>query len=234
MDTHYDIVNLESVSSTQDVASSAFTESGNPTLVIAARQTAGRGRQGRTWLQPDRALFSSFAFATSWPLEVRPVITLCSAVALAESIDDVLGVETDIKWPNDLLLGDEKVAGILVEGSEETVTVGCGANLWWRDPPEHAGALSGVAPAHDAELRLAIGWVDRLSVFLEDGATNWPRASYLERSATIGRSIRWDSGEGIARDLDDTGGLIVEIASGTVTIHAGEVHLGTLDPFSPS
>ncbi len=232
MDTPYDIVNLESVSSTQDVASAAYADSGNPTLVVAARQTAGRGRQGRTWIQPDRALFSSFAFVTTWPLQVRPIVTLCAAVALAETIDDVLGVRTDIKWPNDLVLHGEKVAGILVEGSGDTITVGCGANLWWPAAPEHAGALSNVAPAPGVELRLATGWVDRLSVFLEDDPSSWPRARYLGRSSTIGRPVRWDSSEGNARDLDDTGGLIVETASGTVTIHAGEVHLGQTDRFS--
>jgi len=225
LDTPYDIVSLGSVSSTQDVSSSLIAESGNPTLVVAARQTAGRGRQGRSWMQPDRALFSSFAFTSSWLPGVRPVITLCAAVAVAESIDHVLGVSTDIKWPNDLLLDGKKVAGILVEVSADIVTVGCGANLWWPDAPLSAGALGKEPPDEDAEMRLASGWVDRLITFLEHGASHWPRDTYLDRSWTIGRSVKWDSGAGIARDLDDTGGLIVETESGRVTIREGEVHI---------
>ncbi|MFV2001004.1 MAG: biotin--[acetyl-CoA-carboxylase] ligase [Acidimicrobiia bacterium] len=217
-------MSLGSVSSTQDVSSSLIAETGNSTLVIAARQTAGRGRQGRTWIEPDRALFSSFAFESSWSPGVRPVITLCAAVALAESIDDALGVHTDIKWPNDLLLDGKKVAGILVEASGDIVNVGCGANLWWPDAPSHAGALSPEPPDEDAEVQLATGWVDRLIAHLGCGVADWPRHSYLKRSWTIGRTVRWDSGAGIARDLDDSGGLIVETKSGTVTIHAGEVH----------
>ncbi|GMQ97823.1 MAG: hypothetical protein BMS9Abin17_0326 [Acidimicrobiia bacterium] len=228
MDTPYDIVSLGSVSSTQDVSSSLIAETGNPTLVVATRQTAGRGRQGRTWLQPDRALFSSFAFASSWPPGVRPIITLCAAVAVAESIDDVLGVNTDIKWPNDLLLDGKKVAGILVEVSGDIVTVGCGANLWWPDAPSHAGALGKEPPDENVEMQLASGWVDRLITFLEYGAGDWPRDSYLDRSWTIGRSVEWDSGAGFARDLDATGGLVVDTKSGTITIREGEVH--TLEP----
>jgi BirA family transcriptional regulator, biotin operon repressor / biotin---[acetyl-CoA-carboxylase] ligase len=228
LDTHYDIVSLAAVSSTQDVSSSLIAKTGNPTLVLAARQTAGRGRRGRSWVQPDRALFSSFVFVSTWPSAVRPVITLCAAVALAESIDDVLGIHTEIKWPNDLLLDGKKVAGILVEVSGDIVNVGCGANLWWPDPPTGAGALAGEPPAEDADLHLATGWVDRLITHLERGSRNWPRVSYLERSWTIGRAVQWDSGTGIARDLDGAGGLIVETKSGTVTIREGEVH--TMEP----
>jgi len=229
LDTHYDIVRLGSVSSTLDVSSSLTKKTGNPTLVVAARQTAGRGRQGRTWTQPDHAMFSSFAFMSNWPSTVRPLITLCTAVALAESIDDVLGVPTDIKWPNDLLLDGNKVAGILVEASGDIVNVGCGANLWWPDAPRLTAALSSEPPRDDDAERLATGWVDRLIAYLEGDGSDWPRDRYLERSWTIGRSVRWDSGTGLARGLDDTGGLIVETESGTVTIHAGEVHMGGAD-----
>ncbi len=225
MATPYDIVRVGSAASTQDIARSGLLESSRPTLVLAERQTAGRGRMGRTWDQPDRAVFSSFAFESNWASADRPLITLCTAVVLAETIEGFVGVDSSIKWPNDLLVSDHKVAGILVESTASTVTVGCGVNLWWPDAPSFAGALLSDDPGPDLAIEVATGWVDGLIEVLAAPSTAWPRDRYLARSWTIGRDVSWDSGEGSAKGIDEHGGLIVATDQGECVVMAGEVHV---------
>ena len=222
--THYDIVSVESLPSTQDEAFSRLESSGRVTLVVADNQSAGRGRQGRSWEEPTRGLFSSLAFECAWPPGSRAVITLCTAVALADSIERVSGRRCDIKWPNDLLLDAEKVAGILVETRSDSVTVGCGVNLWWPEGPKAAGALFTDDPAPGVAMDIAIGWVEGLLAILSADREEWPRDAYLDRSWTVGGRVTWDGGTGTAIDIDPDGGLVVETAHGRTTITAGEVH----------
>jgi BirA family biotin operon repressor/biotin-[acetyl-CoA-carboxylase] ligase len=222
--THYDIVSVETLPSTQDEAFSSLEASGRATLVVANRQPAGRGRQGRSWEEPTRGLFSSLACECAWPVGSRAVITLCTAVALADSIERVSGRRCDIKWPNDLLLDAKKVAGILVETRSDTVTVGCGVNLWWPAAPEVAGALFAHDAAPGIAMDIATGWVERLLEILAADPQEWPRNVYLNRSWTVGRRVTWDGGTGRAIDIDPSGGLVVETTHGRTTITAGEVH----------
>ncbi len=224
LDTPYDIVRLGSVASTQDAAKAELSISARPTLVVAERQTEGRGRQGRRWEQPDRAMFSSLSFTPDWDQSQWPIITLCTAVALSEAIDDVVGIHAEIKWPNDLLWSGNKIAGILVESSDDAVTVGCGANVWWRDHPPFAGAMFDADPGPEVAERLAASWVDRLLAYLACGPSSWPRERYFARSWTMGRDVSWDAGTGRAVGLDVGGGLVVETSDGRVVINAGEVH----------
>ncbi len=224
MATPYDIVSVASADSTQDVARSTFLERLRPTLVVAERQTAGRGRMGRTWEQPDRALFSSLAFRTTWPEPDQPLITLCTAVALAGTIEALCEQVPFIKWPNDLLIDGAKVAGILVESSGSTITVGCGVNLWWPNAPDFAGSVYDDDPGPEIAREMAVGWVDALFEILEPGPGAWPRDRYLERSWTVGRSVSWDGGAGRGIGIDEHGGLIVATDQGRTVLTAGEVH----------
>ncbi|MEN8238423.1 MAG: biotin--[acetyl-CoA-carboxylase] ligase [Actinomycetota bacterium] len=224
MATHYDIVSVDSVPSTQDAASRHRESTGTATLVIADHQTEGRGRQGRSWEEPARGLFSSLALLTDWPVADRAVITMCTAVALAASIEDVAGTRCDIKWPNDLLIDGDKVAGILVETASDAVTVGCGVNLWWPASPPSAGTVYDDDPGPDVAVEIARGWVERLLEMLDAGPGAWPRADYLERSWTLGRKVTWEGGAGVAVGIASGGGLIVDTDDGEETIIAGEVH----------
>jgi len=192
------------------------------TLVTAAEQTAGRGRQGRTWTAPaHRALLASLVLR-AWP----PLLPLAAAVAVAEAA----GGASAIKWPNDVLLpGGRKVAGILVEGRsrEGWMVLGIGLNVAVRPgdfPPElrdTAGTL-GLEPA-DVEPVLAA---------LLGGLERWlaaPPAAVLSafraRDALAGREVAWADGRGRAAGVDDEGHLLVESAAGRVALDAGEVHL---------
>ena len=192
------------------------------TLVTAAEQTAGRGRQGRTWTAPaHRALLASLVLR-AWP----PLLPLAAAVAVAE----VAGGASAIKWPNDVLLpGGRKVAGILVEGRprEGWMVLGIGLNVAVRPgdfPPElrdTAGTL-GLEP----------GDVEPLLAALLGGLERWlvaPPAAVLSafraRDALAGREVAWADGRGRAAGVDDEGRLLVESAAGRIALDAGEVHL---------
>jgi BirA family biotin operon repressor/biotin-[acetyl-CoA-carboxylase] ligase len=224
MDTHYDTVHLTEVASTQDESSSRFKRSGNATLVIADRQIDGRGRQGRSWVQADRAMFASYTHETSWSAGTRTLIPLASGVAMREALTDTADVYARLKWPNDLMLLGRKLGGILVEASGDRVTVGCGVNLWWSAPPDRFTAVYEADPGPTVARVLAEAWTARLVAHLARGPEAWPREEYLAATETLGKPIVWDGGEGTAVDIASNGALVVETSEGVVTINAGDIH----------
>lgn len=191
------------------------------TLVTAAEQSEGRGRQGRTWTAPaGRALLCSVLIR-----DPPALLPLAAGVAVAE----VVGAGAQLKWPNDVLADGRKVAGILVEGrpQEGWAVVGIGLNVALRIedlPPElreTAGTLGlapdAIEPALEAVLARLGHWVmaDPVDVV----------AAVRERDALLGRPVRWAGGRGVGAGVDARGRLVVETESGLVELDAGEVHL---------
>jgi len=191
------------------------------TLVTATEQSAGRGRQGRTWSAPaGQALLMSLILR-----EWHALLPLAVAVAVAETA----GEAARIKWPNDVLLGGRKVAGILVEArpQEGWAVIGIGLNV--------AVDLD----ALPADLRATAGTLGRLPADLEptlatllttlEGRLTTREldllAAYRARDALAGRELRWADGKGRAVGIDDHGRLLVDTRAGRVALDAGEVHL---------
>jgi BirA family biotin operon repressor/biotin-[acetyl-CoA-carboxylase] ligase len=216
-------LHLRETTSTNDRARE-LAQAGAPhgTLVTAAEQTAGRGRQGRTWAAPHgRALLLSLVLR-----DPPTLLPLAAALAVAE----VAGADAQIKWPNDVLRDGRKVAGILAEGrpQDRWAVLGIGLNVALRVedlPPElheTAGTL-GLAPA-DLEPTL-----ERLLAAIERTIALDPATlldAYRARDALRGRDVRWSTGHGRAAGIDGEGRLIVELAGGGRTaLGAGEVHL---------
>ena len=216
-------LHLRETTSTNDRARE-LAQAGAPhgTLVTAAEQTAGRGRQGRTWAAPHgRALLLSLVLR-----DPPTLLPLAAALAVA----DVAGADAQIKWPNDVLRDGRKVAGILAEGrpQDRWAVLGIGLNVALRVedlPPElheTAGTL-GLAPA-DLEPTL-----ERLLAAIERTIALDPATlldAYRARDALRGRDVRWATGHGRAAGIDGEGRLIVELAGGGRTaLGAGEVHL---------
>lgn len=198
------------------------------TLVTAGAQTAGRGRQGREWTAPpDRALLMSVVLR-----DPPSLLPLLAAVAVADACRDAQG-EVTIKWPNDVLRGGRKVAGILVEGrpQEHWAVVGIGLNVAVRDedfPDELRDRATGLGrEPRDVErtLRdLLRALEDRLAAPVEETLAAW-----RDRDALAGREISWHDGSGVADGIDDHGNLLVLLPSGERTaLNAGEVHLGSV------
>ena len=208
------------------------------TLVSAAEQTAGRGRQGRSWVAPaGTALLCSLVVRNPPPL-----LSLIAGVAVC----DVTGEGSLLKWPNDVVsidplsdanaggggrnLGLRKLAGILVEGRPQDAwaVLGIGLNVAVRVeqlPPEvrTRAATMGLPPdAIEATLqRLLSVLEERLSEPVEDVLEAW-RA----RDALWDREVSWEDGRGRARGIDERGRLLVALANDSLAaLDAGEVHL---------
>lgn len=218
MATPYSLQVREEVTSTQDLAAAAFN--GTPVLVAAARQTAGRGRSFRDWLSAPRAMAASLAFAPAWPIVTWPSIPLVAGLAAVE----ILGGNVGLKWPNDLVIGNSKVGGVLVEGSSAAVVVGCGINLWWPDPARGAVGLLAEDPGGEHFILLAQAWAGRFLERMEKSPDDWGRVAYLARCLTIGKEITWEpAGFGTAVDVDEEGALVVDTPGGRTRLFAGEV-----------
>jgi BirA family transcriptional regulator, biotin operon repressor / biotin---[acetyl-CoA-carboxylase] ligase len=198
-------------------------------VVTAAEQTAGRGRQGRTWTAPpDSALLYS---AILRPLDERHLLLPLSApLAVCETAEELEpGVECAIKWPNDVWVEERKLAGVLIEAKPQAgwAVIGVGLNLAIEPgefPPElreSATSLRGGATAEEARRAL-----DRQLSRWVDADRETILAAWRSRDALRGREISWDGGAGVADGIEDSGDLLVVAAGGDrVVLGAGEVHL---------
>lgn len=215
MATPYLVYRVEEVASTQDEARERLD--GLPVLVVAARQTAGRGRGGAEWRNAPRALAASVVFQAEAG-DVRP-FSLMAGVAAVRALPDGIG----LKWPNDVMRGGEKAGGILVERSERVVVVGFGLNLWWPDAPAGVTAVFDQDPGPGRHAELGGLWAAEL--FRLVAARDWPHSEYVEACITLGREITWEpDGAGRAVDISPQGGLVVEAEGGRTTLVSGATH----------
>jgi BirA family biotin operon repressor/biotin-[acetyl-CoA-carboxylase] ligase len=217
---------VESVPSTQDVAAAEYQRTGESVLVVAGAQTQGRGRLGRTWRQAPRALFSPCALTSTWPADRRPLITLVAGLSVRRSIRELTGVAVGLRWPNDLVVPDGKIGGILTETSGDRIVVGCGLNLWWPEPAEGGAGLLDADPGPGLAEPLARAWAENLTERLESPPEQWGRDEYREACVTLGQRVSYRSGSGLATDVTDGGALLVEAPDGPITIASGEVRIG--------
>ena len=220
------------------------------TVVTAAEQTAGRGRQGRVWTAPaGKALLYS---AIVRPLEERHLmLPLAVPLAVCEAAEELRpGIECGVKWPNDVLVEGRKLAGILIEARPQDgwAVVGVGLNLTISPeefPPdlrdkavsifdpnkegrgesrrhEQREVPSGLPPT----LFAAAEALNRhLARWVEAEAAE-VLAAWRERDALKGREVAWEGGSGVADGVDDRGYLLVVTAAGDrIAVGAGEVHL---------
>jgi BirA family biotin operon repressor/biotin-[acetyl-CoA-carboxylase] ligase len=209
------------------------------TVVAAGHQTAGRGRRGRTWASaPGKALLFSVILRPEIPADRVPVLSLLAAGSMATACEDVAAVDVRCKWPNDLVVGERKVAGILPEASVrggrlQHMVMGIGVNVALDEddfPEDVRGTATSLAregrPPDQALL---------LERFLAGFRATYPTEAweasldrYRRRCVTLGRQVRATAGrgeviEGRAVAIDDGGALVIEAGGGTSTISFGEV-----------
>jgi BirA family transcriptional regulator, biotin operon repressor / biotin---[acetyl-CoA-carboxylase] ligase len=234
------------VGSTNTVARE-LAEAGAPngTVVTADEQTAGRGRQGRTWTAaPGAALLFS---AIVRPLAERhPLLPLAVPLAVCETAEHLRpGVECKVKWPNDVHLDGRKLAGILIEArpQEEWAVLGIGLNLTIAED-EFPEELRDTATSLFADARPAVPYdrhsgirnspaVEAARVALSEALERWVEAdsgrilaAWRERDTLRGREVSWERGSGVAEGIDERGYLLVRLADGErVALGAGDVHL---------
>jgi BirA family transcriptional regulator, biotin operon repressor / biotin---[acetyl-CoA-carboxylase] ligase len=235
----------ETGSTNADLAAAARDGAPEGSVLVAERQTAGRGRLGRQWESPPRA---GLAVSVLLRPEEVPVsrygwLPLLAGIALAEAVRKVSDVDAYLKWPNDLLLpGDRKCGGVLAEVvAPGAVVLGIGLNVTLREdelprPDATSLALAGATNTdRDPLLRQLLR---SLGVWYGRWRTGDIREEYLLHCGTIGRRVRIElpggvvsgggvSGgifrEGVAADIDGDGRLVVTTEDGQVTVAAGDV-----------
>lgn len=192
-------------------------------VAVAGHQTAGRGRLGRKWeAPPGSALLVSVLLR---PSDLEPerlhLVTAAVGLAAAEACTAVTGgrVSPGLKWPNDLVVGDSKLAGVLAEAALPAVVVGCGVNVTWA--PEGASCLGdGVTPDG-----LLVALLERLGHWY--GRWDDVASAYRLRCSTLGRLVRVELADetftGHAADVTDDGHLLVDVGVCLRTVTAGDV-----------
>lgn len=200
-------------------------------VFIADQQTNGRGRSGNTWESPIGNLYMSVLMPCQVEMRHAGQFSFIAAIALYEALSPYLS-ETDdlrLKWPNDLLLNNKKLAGILLESEGQGMTlswivIGMGVNL--NAAPDYAASLNGeILPLDLAQdiLKHIRAWTD---IYMDQGFGP-VRTCWLERSARLGSQIQArlpnETKQGIFETIDDQGCLILNVDGRSERITSGEI-----------
>ncbi|MGV1014909.1 MAG: biotin--[acetyl-CoA-carboxylase] ligase [Methyloceanibacter sp.] len=238
MPAGYRLLKLESIDSTNAEARRR-AESGEPgpLWIWSARQSLGRGRGGRHWTSLYGNLFASLLIRVNVPLQTASQLALVAGVIAFETIAKLITYEGRaellLKWPNDILLAEEKLAGMLLENVDNAVVIGTGINLARHpeDLPQPATSLAAhgvtLTPAEVLE-HLAETTHDWLSRWGEGSGFSTIRRAWLDRAGPTGRpllvQVNGDEMEGEYAGLDSDGALRFRTAGGIERrIMAGDV-----------
>jgi BirA family biotin operon repressor/biotin-[acetyl-CoA-carboxylase] ligase len=218
-------------------------------VVMARQQTAGRGRQGRTWVSPpDSGIYVSFVLRPDLAPQSVPLMSLATGVAVVDAVAAVTGLQVGLKWVNDIVASGRKLGGILAEMTtdpktgQRSLVVGVGINV----------RLDETQPFD--ELCERVEWLERLAgreidytllvvelawsleqryFDMRDGARQKIVDMWKERSVTLGQEIRATTGnsavEGTAIDIDENGALVLATVDGNIKLHAGEISIRNTD-----
>ncbi len=234
----------ETASTNQDALRLALAGEKLPLWVSAERQSAGRGRSGRTWVSVAGNLHASVAISVAAPPALAGQLALVSGLALYEAVraaaPPAKKMDLRLKWPNDLLIGAAKVGGILVEsttvGDKAGIIAVIGFGLNIAAAPDQLGravtslCAAGIETEPETVLQ---NLAEELKVWLErwDNTRGFGaiRSSWMERAGPLGEHITFNSGQGPVhgtyQGLSETGGLIAEVEGRRETITFGDVML---------
>lgn len=206
-------------------------------MVVADRQTDGRGRMGKAFCSQNGGLYMSIVLHGNH--QAGEVTTLC-AVAVRRAVHKLTGIELKIKWVNDLIFNEKKVCGILCEGiwlgsKQLGMVAGIGLNVCQTDFPEElkAIAVSLYPDGNSPVSREAFAAAIHQEIFSLLPAIPLHMAEYRDHCQTIGCKVCWQEGkyhrEGRALSIDDEGALWIETERGSISIAAGEVSVRGVD-----
>ncbi|HEY0183926.1 MAG TPA: biotin--[acetyl-CoA-carboxylase] ligase [Rhodopila sp.] len=221
----------EELGSTSDEAR-RLAQGGAPhgTVVVARRQTAGRGRLGRVWVSPVGNLYASFLLRPGVAAARVPEIGFIAAVSVADAVDAALAAAAAaLKWPNDVQIAGAKVAGILVEAeSDGVVIVGTGVNVGFAplDLPYPVTSLAahGSAATVDAVLQALAAAFERHLAAWSAAGFGPVREAWLRRGPALGQAVQLRTGQqGDFAGLDADGALLLATPAGVRRVVVGEV-----------
>ena len=229
------IMRLGQVASTQDVAREFALSGVNAGLVVVAEtQTKGRGSRGRSWHSPKGGLYMTVVLG---PMASIGLLPLLAGLAVAEAINSLVGVEAELKWPNDILLRGRKVGGVMAEsgwlGNEvKYVLLGIGVNL----NNEPSGGLpdatslsseAGIEIDVDSFLRSLIDRLEihlqRLDVVPQEIVRSWRRLACVFGKVVVVTDGSGEAVKGVALDVDEDGSLVLETEVGQRRLVSGRL-----------
>ncbi len=226
-------------STMEAVREAARQASAEGTVVIAEAQTAGKGRAKRAWLSPRGSIALSVILYPD--ISQLPYLIMLASVAVARSIEAVAGLETQLKWPNDVLIKNRKVCGILIESELKgdrvawaIIGIGINVNIRMRDFPEIADTATSLYDELGKELsrveiiRSLLVELERLYLSLGDGGDIYQE--WRDRLITLGKRVQVISGgdvlQGVAEDVNRDGSLLLKHSNGHLShIVTGDVTL---------
>ncbi len=238
----YRLIVRDAVGSTMEEARRALRDGDTGRLWIVAReQTAGRGRHGRVWGSPPGNLYASLLLTNPCEPALAPQLGFVAGLALHDAASHMLGAsaaaDLKLKWPNDLLVGRAKTAGLLLEGESRAgrldLIIGFGVNIAScpQNTPYPATALAAFGPDATVEAMLTAlseAWVSRFAVWSRPGGFGPIRTAWLERAAFLGETITIRLGEGplsgVFAGLDASGRLELGTEDGRRIIDAGDLY----------
>jgi BirA family biotin operon repressor/biotin-[acetyl-CoA-carboxylase] ligase len=238
----YTLLRLGIVDSTNaEALRLAQTDAPGNTLVWASEQTHGRGRRGRSWASPAGNFYCSLLLYPDQPPDQLAQLAFVAALSLSDAITAVAPqIKVEIKWPNDLLVGGRKIAGILLEGNvsetskRRSLVIGLGVNV--TNHPENQGFIQATSLAREG----AKAEVEDLLKSAAQGLDRWIgiwniqgfgpiRGEWLNRAVGVGGEVEVRMAEktvaGIFQSVDDTGALVVSTSGGEHTVKAADVFL---------
>lgn len=234
-ETNYNCIILEEIDSTNHYAKKI--ETSENLVIIADKQTKGRGRLGRDFIsKKGKGIYMSIVLTNFNNLIDITKITCLMAVVVSTVLDELTDLKTKIKWVNDIYISDKKVCGILVESiiknnQVDKVIIGIGINVYKQNfPIELKSKVTSLEENTDILLernKIIIAILNKLDEEFQNFSTNHFMKEYKKRSNLIGRIVqireRDNSYEGKVLDINEEGNLIVETSLGIRTLYSGEV-----------
>ena len=199
---------FESIYNTQEYALSEL--SSEPILVVSYSQEKGKGTSNRTWLNADQALACSLAVKQEDIRLKHTLIPLLSGFVFTEVLKDI---NLSLKWPNDIVLNNLKVGGILVEKSENNICIGMGVNYFWEKPEIPGAGSLFTKKQEDSLINVhAEKWADEVLTSL--AKNNFDLGKYKQKLQTLGKIVEYPEGRGWAEDINEDGSLKIKSTNG--------------------
>lgn len=234
------ILFFEEVDSTNNKAKQIALGENEGTVVISEMQTSGRGRRGREWYSPKGGVYVSFVLKPNVSPEKASQLTLVSSLALVETLNSMdNNLNAKIKWPNDILISGKKISGILTELSADVekinyIVVGVGINL---------NTEKGILPENGTSLKIEMKEEVSIKLFLKsflehydsiyqeyiNGKIDLIIERWKNNSDTLGKKVKIiginETFEGLAKDIDENGALILQTKEKEIKVYSGDVSL---------
>jgi len=236
---------FESIDSTQNQAMKMVSDVDDGTIIIAEKQTSGKGRSGRKWISPKGGIWFSIVMHPKFDISVITLFPLASSLALSYAIEKTLGIKSELKWPNDITIKGKKVAGMLVDASIESnkierLILGVGINFnvdvkqiekILKDTPNFYGIASlsdqnkSIKPV--SLLQAFLIELEQVYNLLNSGDSKKIIKEWTKRSSTIGLNVELNTDDGkikgIAVKIDDDGALVISENKKNIRVTSGDI-----------